>query len=87
MYYVYVLRSLANRKLYFGYTEDLRARVAEHNRKNSKATKAFAPFELIYYEAYKAKHDALVREKQLKQFKQAYIRLKERLETSLSVQS
>ena len=87
MYYVYILKSLATKKLYFGYTENLRARLAEHNNKYSKATRTFVPFELIYYEAYRAKQDTLVREKQLKQFKQSYSRLKERLTTSLAVQS
>ena len=87
MHYVYILRSLIANKLYFGHTGDLRARLAEHNNKRSKATKTLAPFELIYYEAYKAKQDAVVRERQLKQFKQAYSRLKERLTASLAVQS
>lgn len=87
MFYVYILKSLKTEKLYFGYTEDLRARLKEHNAKQSRSTKAFTPFELVYYEAYKSKKDALVRERQLKQFKQAYSRLKERIVSSLAGQN
>lgn len=87
MHYLYILKSTANRRLYIGYTADLKGRLAQHNSGNSRATKAGKPYELVYYEAYRAKSDALKRERQLKQFKQAYTRLKQRLIASSAEQN
>lgn len=84
MYYVYVIQSKKNKKLYFGFTQDLRRRFKEHNNGFSRYTKNSMPWELIYYEAYKSKKDALKREKKLKQFKKGYAMLKKRLEESLN---
>ena len=63
MYFVYILRSKIDHKLYVGFTPDLRKRIKIHNLKLSKSTKPRVPFEIIYYEAYKDKEDALSREK------------------------
>jgi len=52
MYYVYILKSLKDRKLYSGYTADLKARLLEHNKGRAESTKHRIPFQLIYYEAY-----------------------------------
>ena len=83
MHYVYLLKSVKTQKLYIGYTADLRKRFTEHNRGMNRATKPYIPFELVYYEAYRSKTDARKRELQLKGFKQAYIRLKERIINSI----
>lgn len=59
MWYAYILQSLKNGRLYTGSTSDLRRRVKEHNSKaGGKYTSINAPFELIFYEAYKNKYDA-----------------------------
>ena len=74
-YYVYVLRSKKDGKWYIGFTADLRKRFHEHNKGESIATKHRAPFELLYYEAYKNEKDARSREKQLKSGQgKAYLR-------------
>jgi len=65
-YYVYILQSLKDRKFYVGFTEDLRERLKKHNNGFIKSTKPRRPFELIFYEAYKNKYDALRREKYFK---------------------
>ena len=83
MFYLYVLKSFVDNKLYIGSTNDLKRRFKEHNTGQSKSTKPRAPFELIYYEAYKSKKDALTRERKLKQFKNSYSELKKRIENSL----
>jgi putative endonuclease len=59
-------RSLKDEKLYIGYTSDLRKRLKEHREGNVTSTKSRTPFELIFYEAYKNKYDAIRREKYLK---------------------
>jgi putative endonuclease len=66
MYYVYVLRSSRIEKLYTGFTSDLKKRLSEHNNGESAFTKFGRSWELVYYEAYKNKKDAMVREKYLK---------------------
>ncbi len=68
-YYVYVLLSKLDDKFYIGFTEDLRKRLKEHNDGKSFATKCRRPFELIFYEAYRNKYDALRREKYFKSTK------------------
>lgn len=83
MYYVYILRSLKDAKLYFGYARDLRARFAQHNSGKCRSTKARVPFEMHYYEAYKVQKDAIERERQLKRDGKALGQLKRRLKHSL----
>ncbi len=65
-YYVYVLRSVKNRKLYTGYTNDLRKRFNQHQTKKGGWTKNRGPFELIYCEMSLNEEDAKSREKYLK---------------------
>ncbi|KKP67026.1 MAG: Excinuclease ABC subunit C [Candidatus Roizmanbacteria bacterium GW2011_GWA2_35_19] len=61
-YYVYILQSQKNNSLYIGYTSDLKKRFREHNLGESKATKPFIPYKLIFYEAFLNKVDAKNRE-------------------------
>lgn len=65
-YYVYVLKSTYKNFIYVGFTINLRKRFKEHDNKEELSTKAYAPFELIFYEAYRNKKDAERREKYLK---------------------
>src|SRR3989344_591904 len=66
MYYVYVLKSQLDNKLYIGYSANLKKRFKEHQNGKVKSTKPRRPFELIFYEAYKSKVDAKRREKYFK---------------------
>ncbi|MDD5071606.1 MAG: GIY-YIG nuclease family protein [Patescibacteria group bacterium] len=66
MYYVYILFSQKDRKLYIGYTNNLRRRMLEHRNGMSLATSNRRPLELIYYEAYSNQKDAMSREKYYK---------------------
>ncbi len=63
MYYVYILQSLKDNKLYSGYSSNLKQRFSDHNNGKVEVTKYRRPFELIYYEAYKHQEDATSREK------------------------
>ncbi len=65
MFYTYVLQN-KNKRLYTGYTHDLRKHFKEHNAKKSKYTQYRGPYQLIYYEACVTKEDAGSREKYLK---------------------
>ncbi len=84
MYFVYILKSENHDFIYTGSTPDLSRRLLEHNRGIVKSTKFYAPLELIYYEAYKDKEDALVRENKLKHHGAVIGHLKKRLKCSLS---
>jgi putative endonuclease len=66
MYYVYVLLSLKDRKLYVGYTADINRRLKDHFEGKSIATKDRRPLKLLYYEAYLEEFEAKRREKYLK---------------------
>lgn len=83
MFYVYILKSQKDDKLYIGFTSDLKRRFQEHQNKENKSTKNRTPFILVYYESYRSKSDAMKREKNLKQFKNSYSHLKKRLGDSL----
>ena len=83
MYYVYLLKSVHDDFFYVGSTDDLRRRFLEHNHKREVSTKSYAPFKLIYYEAYRSKKDALIREKKLKHHGSVIGHLKRRVENSL----
>lgn len=66
MYYVYVLYSKKDKKMYTGCIQDLRRRLDKHNAGKVISTINRIPFILIYYEAYVSKKDAFKREKWLK---------------------
>ena len=83
MYYIYLLKSKKDNKLYIGLTTDLKKRIIEHNQGFTRSTKHRRPLVLIYYEAYSSLKDAEIREKRLKNFKNAYTELKKRITNSL----
>jgi putative endonuclease len=66
MYYVYILKSQTKDWLYIGYSENLKRRFTEHQKGLSLATKPYRPFNLVFYEAYKAMSDAKRREQYFK---------------------
>jgi len=83
MYYVYILKSLKDKKLYIGYTSNLKTRHKEHSEGGVKSTKDRRPLELIFYEAFKSKKDAQNREGYLKSGGKANNDLKEQIKNSL----
>ena len=66
MRYIYVLISRLDKKLYIGYTKNLKLRFEQHNKGLVRSTKNRRPFDLIYYEACLSQTDATSREKYLK---------------------
>ena len=66
MNYVYLLRCKDD-TLYCVWTTYLGSRIAAHNSgKGAKYTRSRLPVELVYYEAYENKHDAMSREWHMK---------------------
>lgn len=79
MYYVYVLRSRNDGRLYVGQTADLKRRLAQHQRGEVTTTKRMLPLDLVYYEGSLSEISSILRERQLKTgFGRRY--LKNRLE-------
>lgn len=83
-FYVYVLQSVSHDFIYVGITHDLNRRFNEHNTGRNTSTRPYAPFRLIFYEAYLNEQDAKRREKYfkttkgkvtLKQMLQAYFKV------------
>ncbi len=66
--YVYILRSLKDKKFYTGYTKNLKLRFEQHQRGLASSTKDRRPLELVYYEACLSQKDATHREKYLKTY-------------------
>ncbi len=66
MFYTYCLESEKYDELYFGYTNDLKRRLKEHNQGLTFSTKRYKPWKLIYYEACLNENDARRREKYFK---------------------
>ena len=67
MNYTYILKC-KDGSLYTGWTNDLEQRVAAHNtRKGAKYTKARRPVELVYFEEFETKEQAMKREYAIKQ--------------------
>lgn len=71
MHYTYILKCSDN-TLYCGYTNNLARRVEMHNAgKGAKYTRCRLPAELIYFEEFETKSDALRRECEIKKLKRA----------------
>ena len=65
-YFVYVLKSKKDNKRYIGFTDNLERRISEHNSGLVKSTKNRRPLELIYFEKFDTKSEAMNREKYFK---------------------
>lgn len=66
--YTYMVRC-SDASLYTGWTNDLEKRVAAHNeKKGAKYTKSRTPVELVYYECFSTKQEAMHREYEIKQY-------------------
>jgi len=66
MFYVYILQSLKDGKLYTGFTNNLRKRLIKHNDGKVFSTKSRRPLRYIYTEICLNEDDARQREKYLK---------------------
>ena len=65
--YTYLLRC-SDGTLYCGWTDDIEKRLAAHNSgKASKYTRSRLPAELVWYETFETKQEAMSREARIKQ--------------------
>lgn len=66
-WFVYVLQSDVDDRLYTGITDDVERRLRTHNAgKGAKATKPWRPWRVVHVESYPTKGEALSREAAIK---------------------
>ena len=80
MFYVYILKSRIANRHYIGFTSDIEKRFMQHNSGRTKSTKGYLPWDLVYFEKFELKNEALKREKEIKSFKSG-IKFKQLLES------
>ena len=66
MYYTYILKSISSERYYIGQTSDLVLRLKRHNENLVKSTKNRGPWEIVYFEEYETRSEAMQRERYLK---------------------
>ena len=66
MFYTYILYSKNFDRFYIGQTENLILRLNTHNAGKVKSTKHYIPWELVYFESFDSRGEALKRERFLK---------------------
>ena len=70
VFYIYILQSLKNNKLYVGHTNNLKRRICDHNNGwGSKYTCQNGPWKLVYSESHPDRPSAIKRERYLKSTK------------------
>jgi len=69
MYTVYIIYSDKIDKYYIGFSSDVSDRIKKHNRKSKGFSSLGRPWVILYTESFENKRDAMVREKQLKNWK------------------
>ena len=66
-FYVYILRSRKDRTLYVGHTNNLARRIWQHNSPGKKTyTSGRGPWDLVHFEVYESRIQAVGRELFLK---------------------
>ena len=78
MFYLYVLTHRRTKRLYIGFSTNLKQRVASHQTRDPD-------WQLAYYEAYASEAEARQRERDLKQYGSALGHLKKRIQKSLDL--
>lgn len=87
MFYVYLLWSNKTKQFYLGWTVDLQRRLCQHIAGQSPYTRNRGPYELIYFEAYRHRAEAMTREQSLKKSPNVFKQLKKRLTKSVVMAS
>ncbi len=86
MYYVYILKSEKDGRLYIGSSAHLKNRLAEHHQGKVSSTKHRRPMKLVYYEGYRDEDDAKEREYNFKKSGSVYTGLTKRIVRSLKIE-
>ena len=66
MFYAYVISSRKALFLYKGHCEDLSERLKQHNSGMTESIRSYTPFDLVYFEEFLTRNEAIKREKYFK---------------------
>ena len=66
MFYAYVIKSMNHDFFYKGHCEDMNERLVQHNSGMTESIRPYIPFELIYWEEFMTREEAIKREKYFK---------------------
>ncbi len=69
MWNTYILRNDCNKRFYIGVTNNIKRRVAEHNRSKKRSVTHFGNYYLVYSEQFSTRNEATQRERKLKSYK------------------
>ncbi len=69
MFFVYILEATESKRYYIGQTEDLEARVKQHNEGRNLSTKAYIPWQLKWWKELESRSKAINVERKLKGIK------------------
>jgi len=58
MFYLYILRSGKDEKLYIGITHDIESRLSAHNSGWVRSTRSRRPFKVVYLKQYSTRQEA-----------------------------
>ena len=84
MWYFYILQSLSHPNWFYkGSTNSLQRRLEQHNLGECYSSKLYAPFRLVYYEAYLNENAARLRESSVKKSGSVWKPLMDRVKASL----
>jgi len=70
IYYVYIIRSLKDNKLYIGQTNNIEKRLIRHNKELVKSTKNRRPFSLVFQKEFRTRKETINYERYLKSLKE-----------------
>ena len=65
-FFTYVIFSKKFNRFYKGHCQDLQSRLKQHNLGQTTSTKPFTPWEIIYFEEFDTRAEAIEREKYFK---------------------
>ncbi|HBD05325.1 TPA: excinuclease ABC subunit C [Candidatus Uhrbacteria bacterium] len=84
-WYFYILQSQKGPNYYYkGSTNDLERRLRQHNEGEVDSSRPHRPFVLVYYEAYRSKEAARLRESSVKKSGSISVPLLRRVKNSLT---
>ena len=64
MFFVYIIVSEnKNLRFYVGISENIEARLKQHNSGKTKSTKSYLPWKLFFFETFKSRKEAREKEK------------------------
>ncbi len=65
----YLLYSIKYDRFYIGFSTNLKVRLLYHNEGQVKSTKPYRPWEMVWYQKFESRKDAMARERKLKNLK------------------